>query len=104
MSGEIDPALTSDDFGSVDALPARSNTRQHIKLSAKDRAKSSMCVVQGYLAHKTPPPARTLQKDCTQGPMMVLRGEGVIFYERGTPVTFIGSGNPPTTNVVAFLQ
>jgi len=37
-----------------------------------------MCVtVQGYLAHKKPPPPRNLPKDHTQGPIGVPRGVGV---------------------------
>ena len=31
---------------------------------------------QGYLAHKNPPPPRSLQQDYTQGPMVVLKGGG----------------------------
>ena len=42
--------------------------------------------MQGYLAHKKQRPARTLQKENAQGPMVVVGG-GVVSYERGTPVT-----------------
>ena len=31
-------------------------------------------MVQGYLAHKTLPPRRTLQKDYVQGPLVILGG------------------------------
>ena len=41
---------------------------------------------EGYLAHKKPPPPRTLQLAYAQGPMVVI-GEVAAFYERGTPVT-----------------
>ena len=41
-------------------------------------------LVQGYLAHKKPPPPRTLQQGFAQGPMPVLGG-GAVSYERGTP-------------------
>jgi len=41
-----------------------------------------MSEVQGYHAHKTPPPRRTLQEDYVQGPMVVLaRGGGVLISE-----------------------
>ena len=41
--------------------------------------------VQGYRAHKKDPPPRSLQQDCTLGPMVALGG-GAVSYERGTPV------------------
>ena len=41
--------------------------------------------VQGYLAHKRPPPPRTLEKASALGPSVVLGG-GAVSYERGTPV------------------
>jgi len=39
--------------------------------------------VQGYLAHKKPPPPRTLQKDYAQGHTVDLGGVAVS-YERGS--------------------
>ena len=43
--------------------------------------------VQGYLAHETPPPHRTLQWPYAQRPMVIQGGVGVP-YERGPPVNF----------------
>ena len=40
--------------------------------------------VQGYLAHKKPPPPRTLQQDHAYGSMGVLGG-WAFSYGRGTP-------------------
>ena len=42
--------------------------------------------LQGYLAHKKNAPTRTLQKDYTQGPTVVLGG-----HKRGTPVALVTS-------------
>ena len=47
--------------------------------------------LQGYLSHKKHPPPRTLQKDYTEGPMVVLGGQA-ISHEQGTPVMFGVSG------------
>ena len=41
--------------------------------------------IQGYLAHKKPPPPRTLHQGSAYGPMVVLGG-GAFSHERGTPV------------------
>ena len=40
--------------------------------------------LEGYLTHKKQRPPRTLQKDYTEGSMVVLGG-GAVSYERGTP-------------------
>ena len=50
------------------------------------RSRHARCLdIQGHLAHKKTPPPSTLQKACSQGPVMVPRG-GAFSYERGTPV------------------
>ena len=38
-------------------------------------------VLQGYLAHETPPPRRTLQNPDAQGPMVILGGWGFLMRE-----------------------
>ena len=44
-------------------------------------------LIQGYLAHKNHPPPRTLQKDYTQGHMVVLGGG--LFFISELPLSII---------------
>ena len=47
------------------------------KISTRTEDRAREADVQGHLAHEKQPPPRTLQKDHTEHPVVVLRGGGL---------------------------
>jgi hypothetical protein len=64
----------------------------------QDAPRQGRVPLQGYLAHKKPPPPRTLQQAYAYGPVVVLGG-GLVSYERGTPAVVTKLSGPPATSL-----